>query len=651
MKTAKAFTANAAPFAVLGGLAAAAAGFSLYPNYSPAQKWIITILILLGLGMFVFGAGLLSSARFAGWVHRRAARLKSLTRLTAAQFIYLALAVLAGWTASLAGGRHPNQAVAPWLSLGAWGMALVLGVLATWDSTEAFPRVSKKSLLTVGLLLAAALVLRAVALEKAPPLLNGDEASAGLSAAQFISGVSNHVFGVGWFSFPAMYFAVQSLSIRLFGQTVFALRFTSALAGSLTVAAVYLVGKRLFSERAGVLAALFLLGSHFHNHFSRIGLNNIWDGLWYLLTLGFLVDGWRHQRRSSFIIAGLSFGLAQYFYASSRFLLGLVPVWLLMAALFNRKKWRGNRMNILCMLLAFVLVVFPAAWFYAQKGNLVHLAAPFNRVDVLGDWLHTEMELVGKPGWQIVAGMIYTSARTLVSIPSQVWYPAHTPILRPLAAVLFLAGLLWMLFYLRKPFTWMLYLWIAAFIVVGGLSVPASSAQRYIALIPACALVIGFGLDETIRQIDKVWQDKEKWLYGGALALCVLMGVSDMLFYFNKYTPATRLGGENTLVAQRLAEYLHDKGKVQVAFWGADRMGYTSINTTAYLAPQARGLDFQYPWGNPENPPLAEGPVVFVFLPGEEQNLPLVQSDYPGGEMIVAYDFDEGPLYWLYAAP
>ena len=90
---------------------------------------------------------------------------------------------------------------------------------------------------------------------------------------------------------------------------------------------------------------------------------------------------------------------------------------------------------------------------------------------------------------------------------------------------------------------------------------------------------------------------------------------------------------------------------MQVAFWGADRMGYTSINTTAYLAPQARGLEFQYPWGNPENPPLAQGPVVFVFLPGEEQNLPLVQRDYPGGEMIVAYDFDEGPLYWLYAAP
>ncbi len=499
-----------------------------------------------------------------------------------------------------------------------------------------------------GMLFIISTLIRAFAAEQIPPLLNGDEASAGLSAIQFVEGQTNNIFGVGWFSFPSFFYAVQSLSIRALGRTTFALRFTSALIGGLTVSAVYLVGKRIFSERAGLLAALFLAGSHFHNHFSRIGLNNIWDAFFYVVALGMLIDGWRSQRRMPFLVAGIALGFSQYFYVSSRFLLVLVPFWVVLMALVDRKGWRANRLNLLFMLFLFLVITIPSIWFFAQDEGFTNFMAPFNRVDLMGEWLDREVELVGKPAWRILAEQIYASARTFISAPVQVWYPADTPIMRPASAVIFLCGLILLLFQLRKPAALMLYLWIGLFILVGGFSVPVSSAQRYVAAIPGCALIIGFCLGECIYLADRVWQGRSKVLYAGAILLVIGMGVSDLNFYIFKYSPQTQLGGQNTLVAHKLAAYLQQQDPMQVAFFGGDRMGYYSINSTAYLAPHIEGLDFREPWGSENNPTITSNKVLFVFLPEQRDNLDLVSRDYPGGTLNTEYDQQGGPLYWLY---
>ena len=167
-------------------------------------------------------------------------------------------------------------------------------------------------------------------------------------------------------------------------------------------------------------------------------------------------------------------------------------------------------------------------------------------------------------------------------------------------------------------------------------------------MIPGCALVIGFCLDECVSIISKVWQKSGRLLAAGVLLLVVGMGVSDLHFYFYKYSPQTQLGGQNTLVAQRLALYLQDQQPTQVAFFGGSRMGYYSISSTAYLAPHIEGLDFRQPWGSADNPEITAEQVMFVFLPEERQNLDLVRQDYPDGALSVEYDQQGLPLYWLY---
>lgn len=57
---------------------------------------------------------------------------------------------------------------------------------------------------------------------------------------------------------PPLYFLILHLWQWIFGESEWALRLPSALAGWLCIPAIYLLGKRLYSEREGLMAALFL---------------------------------------------------------------------------------------------------------------------------------------------------------------------------------------------------------------------------------------------------------------------------------------------------------------------------------------------------------------------------------------------------------
>jgi 4-amino-4-deoxy-L-arabinose transferase-like glycosyltransferase len=70
--------------------------------------------------------------------------------------------------------------------------------------------------------------------------------------------ISQVVGGVRSDDHPPLYFLILRFSQWIFGDSEWALRLPSALAGWLCIPAIYLLGKRLYSEREGLIAALFL---------------------------------------------------------------------------------------------------------------------------------------------------------------------------------------------------------------------------------------------------------------------------------------------------------------------------------------------------------------------------------------------------------
>jgi 4-amino-4-deoxy-L-arabinose transferase-like glycosyltransferase len=630
---------------LLGGLVLGLANLWLAVDLDAQSQWKAYPILALGLIFFLTGAQSLNQDSLPKFVQEALEKAGVKLSVYPGQIIYLILSLCLAVTATQAAGESRSMVNLP-LAVIAWALGIVLGVLGCWHKDEALPKVSKRTLLTAGLFFLVGFILRAIRAETIPPVLNGDEASAGLSAIDFVDGRMNNIFGVGWFSFPSLFYFLQSIFIRILGQTTTALRIPSAIIGGLTISVVYLIGRRMFNPQTGLLAAIFMTGFHFHMHFSRIGLNNIWDAFWFILVLGMLWDGVEHKRRSSFLIAGASLGLAQYFYVTVRLLPFIILVWLAALAVFNRKTLQGNGSSFFSLVFLPVVVSMPIAWFYIKRP--FDFLAPYSRVGMMGRWLENEIVIRGWPAWRIILDQLYLSIKSFAIAHLEMWYSPGTGILRWAAAIFFCLGLLLLLLKWRDSRTHLLLIWLAAFLATGTLSVPATAAQRYVAVAPLCVLLVGYFFSETPRLLSKPWPQALRGLNIAAIIIVSIISIDDLRFYFFDYTPTSYMGGPNTLVAQRLAEYLQTKEDLEVAFFGEPRMGYYSISSLPYLSPHIQGYDFRQPWGSEENPTLTNDHILFVLLPEHQDDLTAIMEDYPEGVLLEEYDPYNSLLYWYY---
>jgi hypothetical protein len=79
-----------------------------------------------------------------------------------------------------------------------------------------------------------------------------------------------------------------------------------------------------------------------------------------------------------------------------------------------------------------------------------------------------------------------------------------------------------------------------------------------------------------------------------------------------------------------------------------DLIRYTSDPALSLLLPNASGIDIHNPWGSQDNPVIPSGKLLFVFMPGHEEEVPRVQADYPGDQLNVVHAPDGSVLYSYY---
>lgn len=251
----------------------------------------------------------------------------SVDRLTLAP-VGLALAIAARATA----GDEPRAISLLYLPL--WVAAIALVVVGLWKRSTGGPGTpwTRWEVAGLAVLAVGCLAVRAWRAGQFPYVLSGDEGSAGLTAWEFVSGDRNNLLGLGWFSFPALYFWILSLSQSVFGRTSEAIRWVSAVGGTLAVVATYGAVRAMFGRRVAWWAAAWLALFHEHVFFSRIAYNNIWDGAFLIQAVGALWVGWTAGKRDAFLVAGASIGAAQYFYTTSHVIPFVLGCWLILLA-------------------------------------------------------------------------------------------------------------------------------------------------------------------------------------------------------------------------------------------------------------------------------------------------------------------------------
>ncbi len=603
---------------------------------------VCLLLALLGLTRFNL------PRRLEDWL----VRLSSWFNLSPTWVVALLLAPWLSFEAWTTAGENSLMTL-PYVSISLWVGAIGVALLVSWqrgkDRTKSPGETRRREyglMLLIGLL---ALGLRAWHLGSVPWVLAGDEASAGLSGINFIKGTQNNIFGMGWYSFPALYFLAPATSIKLFGQTIAALRLPSALAGALTVPLLYYFARKVFSRGIAVICSIYLVAFHFHIHFSRIGLNNIWDPLVMVLVWGLLWMGWQENDRRAFGLAGLTLGAGFYLYTSFRILGLMIPAWLLVAMMVRRSQLRQRLPGLTLMAVATLVVALPLALYYSHHIN--EFFAPMQRVSVLGPWLDAETQRTGLSAGQILWNQTRLSALAFTTVSLRHWYAIDHPMLFPLQSTFFLLGVLLTITRLKDlRYVW-LALWMLGVVTVGALSESTPAAQRYVMAVPAVCLLIGIGLSQTVQWLAGLWPQWRRMFVGLAALVVVAMVWQDLRFYFGDYTPSHRFSDQNTAIAQRAGYYLSSKELGhQVYFFGAPRMGFDSIATLRYLAPQVKGTSIDKPVLS-RSMLAVEGPTTFIFTPWNLNLIPQVESLYPEGRPVLELGSQGKALFVAYEVP
>ncbi|HLF64499.1 MAG TPA: glycosyltransferase family 39 protein [Saprospiraceae bacterium] len=102
---------------------------------------------------------------------------------------------------------------------------------------------------------------------------------------------------------PPLFFWLQAMSMQFWGIGEFAARFPNAVCGIVTLNILYLIGRRLYDDRFGVLWVLAYGGSVLPHLYFRSGIIDPWFNLFIFLCLHFLIQSqWIGRPTSSSLV-------------------------------------------------------------------------------------------------------------------------------------------------------------------------------------------------------------------------------------------------------------------------------------------------------------------------------------------------------------
>jgi 4-amino-4-deoxy-L-arabinose transferase-like glycosyltransferase len=461
----------------------------------------------------------------------------------------------------------------------------------------------------VALLLVGA-ALRLVALGDVPPGPGYDELENVRLSERILAGEWAIYFPDN-FGQESLYPTLAALAVRLLGWSVPVLRLPGALAGVLSVLALYLAGRRLAGQRAALVAAAFQAISFWPLLETRMALEMTLLPPLVGLAMLFLARGLggaaSHRWHSllDFALAGGFLGVQVYAYTAGRVMVLLPLALLVYLVLLDRRTLRRYWSGVLLLCLVTVLVAGPLALFLRA-----HPGAE-QRLDQLSGPLTALRQGDFRPALKITAGTLGMFA--LRGEPQWLYNIAYRPVFDPITAVFFFTGLVLCIAQLRDWRCGATLLWLLVGLGPAMVSLPPGSFNHTLAAQPAVYLVLALG-------VDAAW----KWLarrraWAGPLLVSFLFTLNAVLSghaYFVTWARAPEVRelyqGGITAVAHELD--VHDPpgpvavGAPYVSFWHP----WNAVGFDLAL----RRDDLRVRWFNPAGGwvwPAGSGSITYYF--------------------------------------
>lgn len=522
----------------------------------------------------------------------------------------------------------------------------------------------RNTVLIMTLIIGAAFVLRVWRLDTIPSTLGGDEASQGLEALRVLAGEIRNPFTTGWLGVPTMSFFFQSITIKLLGPTMMALRLPWVFVGTATVLLMFWLVNRLYRLPLALTTTALLATYHYHIHYSRLGSNQIADPFFMALALLFLYRARDRKSPLDWAMTGIVVGVAQYFYAGARLTIVVIALCIFYFFWLDRTRWARLRDTLggaFTVAASFIITAAPMIQYAYRFPNDYN--ARVNMVGIFqSGWLENEMVVRGVSMWTLLWEQFQYAFFAFNVFPDHtVWYGSPKPLMDGIWAILFLLGLLYATFRLLPPhpepklFPFVAWWWSGMFL--GGiLTENPPSTQRLIVLAPPACFFVGLVLWRTVQYLQDALLEKKNTRYTvPTLLLCVLvLSWFSVRWYFLSFTPLNVYGSRNGEIATEVGFFLADtlQPEQRVVFLGPPVL-YLGFASIPYLAPQAqRGIDLHEPLTQPPSLDSLGLSVnqqpLFIAGPWRVQELDLVEQAFPGGTRFSVPDKKGEPLFWVY---
>jgi 4-amino-4-deoxy-L-arabinose transferase-like glycosyltransferase len=507
--------------------------------------------------------------------------------------------------------------------------------------------ITRLEVVLLALIVLLGFVLQGYHVAEIPPGFHGDEAESGMQALQLLNGEVRSLVSVGWYHLPMLSFVWHAVSMFIFGDTVYGLRMSSVIVGTLTLIPVYALTRLLFNRNTALLATFLLAVAHSFFALNRLGINYTQTTLFEVVAFYFLFRGLRSRRWWDFAISGLFLGVGMYLYYASRLVPFIVLGFLVLAAItqrgFVRTHWRG----IVVLCLAAIVVFAPMAIYFAE--HPWHFVSRTSHVFVLGSqgWVDTPYAREN-----VVMTLLGQAARVLPlfnyggDMSGQYGYKGS--MLDFFTAMFFVLGMGYSFAHAGRPRHMFLLLWFWGTMIVGGmLTLPAPFIPRLAGMLPVLCIFAAVAIEGTLNVLLDNWgQRRATRAMLGSLVAMILVVSTYLNYdtYFNKYLPTVQ-GWAMREPATAIARYMDSLGDdYEVYLLGVPKL-YVRHGTIRFIAREAYAVDVLDP---AQYIPLRSGGAknaAFILLPSHLHHLSQLQQYYPMG-VVRNFTRDSGELWF-----
>ncbi len=219
----------------------------------------------------------------------------------------------------------------------------------------------KKSLLWLLIILVLASLIRVYKLDKVPASLFGDEVDVGYQAYSLLK-TGQDLQGNSWpilihslseYRVPLFIYSDMPF-VAIFGLNEWGVRLAAVFWGILGILGVYLLVRKLFNERIGLLTAGFLAISPWHIQYSRAGFEATMLLTFLIFATYFFLRGL--EKKYFLIVSAILFGLTPYIYSTA---VVFMPLLIGLLIFNNRQSIRRSSKSSLLAVVVFVLIFIP----------------------------------------------------------------------------------------------------------------------------------------------------------------------------------------------------------------------------------------------------------------------------------------------------